>query len=120
MGPRYRRGHLAPTLGLTEAQQEKSAQLDPAFEADVAQLAEAVRTQHRQFRQNLADPDVSDAAVESSLEELIAARTRLEQRTVEHVLRIRPLLSTEQQQRLIGLSQRGCRWRRAAELDGGE
>ncbi|MFC1764823.1 hypothetical protein ACFL6U_22475, partial [Planctomycetota bacterium] len=70
-----------------------------------------LRTLHGQLFQNLADPNVPNSVVQSSLEELIVARTQLEHRTVEHVLRIRPLLSAEQQQRLIGLAQQGCRWR---------
>jgi len=111
MGRRRRHGCLAPTLALSDTQYERSAQLDPQFETEVTQLADTVRARHRQFAGNLADTGVSDAAIQSSLEDLIAARTQLEQRTVEHVLRIRPLLTAEQQQRLIGLAQRGCRCR---------
>ena len=48
---------------------------------------------------------------EEALEDFIALRSELEMRTVDYVLSIRPMLSTEQQQRLIGLSQRGRRWR---------
>jgi len=106
---RHQRMQLA--LALTETQQEEVLQLDPDFDQDVTQRTESVRMLHGQFTQHLMDPNVSDEVIHSSLEELILARTQLEQRTTEHVLRIRSLLSADQQQRLIGLSQRGCRWR---------
>ncbi len=109
MGGRHRRNQLAPVLALTEDQQENVLQRDPDFETDVTLLAEAVHTLHGQFAQNLTDPNVTDEAIELSLEELIVARARLEQRTTEHVLRIRSLLSVDQQRLLIGLSQRGRR-----------
>lgn len=99
MGGRHRRNQLAPALALTEAQQEDVLQRDPDFEADVALLAEAVHTLHGQFAQNLTDPNVSDEAIRASLEELIGAQAQLEQRTTEHVLRIRSLMSLDQQQR---------------------
>jgi type II secretory pathway component PulM len=111
MGGRHRRLHLAPALALTETQQAEVLELDPSFEADVTQFTESVLMLHGQFVQNLTDPNGSDEVIRASLEALIVARTRLEQRTTEHVLRIRPLLSVDQQQRLVGLSQRGCRWR---------
>ncbi len=109
---RQRRGRLAPALALTESQQSEVIQLDPSFEADVTPLTEQLRTLHGQFAQNLADPKVSEAVIQSSLDELIRVRVLLEQRTVDHVLRIRPLLSLDQQQRLIGLSKMGCGRRR--------
>lgn len=109
MGGRHRGNQLAPALALTEVQQENVLQRDPDFETDVAILTEAVHTLHGQFAQNLTDPNVADEAIQLSLEELIVARARLEQRATEHVLRIRSLLSVDQQQRLIGLSQRGRR-----------
>lgn len=109
MGGRHRGNQLAPALALTEAQQETVLQRDPNFETDVTILTEAVHTLHGQFAQNLTDPNVADEVIQLSLEELVVARARLEQRTTEHVLRIRSLLSADQQQRLIGLSQRGRR-----------
>jgi hypothetical protein len=109
-------GRMAPALALTPAQEEKIVQLDPSFETDVPPLTEKVRMLHGQFAQNLADSEVSDAVIQSSLDDLIRARVLLEQRTTEHVVRIRPLLSVEQQQRLIGLSQMGCGGRGSAGL----
>ena len=108
MGRGQRWGRLAPALALTEAQQVEVSQLDPAFETEVSRLTQRVRGLHSQFAQNLADPELADAVIQASLDELIAARVQMEQRTVEHVLRIRSLLNPEQQERLIGLSQRGC------------
>ena len=75
----------------------------------MAGMTESVRTLHAEFTGNLTDPNVSDEAIRASLETLIAARARLERRTTEHVLLIRPLLSADQRERLIGLSQRGHR-----------
>ena len=49
--------------------------------------------------------------VEQALDEFLTLRAQLEMRTVDYVLSLRPMLSAEQQQRLIGLSQQGRRWR---------
>lgn len=110
-GRQHHCGRLAPALGLTEEQQAEIAQWDPTFVTEVAQLTENVRANHHRFSQFLADPNASDHLIRASLEQLIGVREQLEHRTVEYVLRLRPLLSVEQQERLIGLSQRGCRWR---------
>jgi Spy/CpxP family protein refolding chaperone len=110
-GGGHRCSRLAPALALDAAQQEAVLRLDPEFEAEVTVMAASVRQSHAAFTRHLTDVEVSDQAIRASLEELVAARLVLEQRTTEHVLRIRSLLSPEQQQRLIGLSQQGCRWR---------
>lgn len=108
---RHRYGRLAPTLGLTEAQQSQAARIDSTYESDAAQLAQDVRQAHAQFAQGLEDPNTADAAVEQALDEFLTLRAQLEMRTVDYVLSLRPMLSAEQQQRLIGLSQQGRRRR---------
>jgi Spy/CpxP family protein refolding chaperone len=110
-GPgRHRYGRVGSTLGLTSAQQARAAATDPNYESEAAELTGQVRDAHGQLAEALEDPNTSDDAVRQKLEAFIALRTQLELRTVDYVLSIRPFLNTEQQQRLIGLSQRGRRW----------
>lgn len=112
-GQRHRYGQLASSLGLTAAQQAAATQTDPNYAADAARLTQEVRDAYAAFVQALQDLDTPDTAVHQALEEFSALRRQLELRTVDYVLSIRPLLSAEQQQHLIGLSQRGGgrRWR---------
>jgi len=114
-GQRHRYGQLASSLGLTPAQQAAAAQTDPNYESDVTQLTQQVRDAYAVFVQALQDLDTLDETVRQALEAFVTLRTQLELRTVDYVLSIRPLLSAEQQQHLIGLSQRGGgggrRWR---------
>lgn len=109
---RHRYGQLAPSLGLTAAQQTEAARIDPTYDTDAAQLVQEVRQAHTELMQGLEDPNTADAVVEQALDEFLALRAELEMRTVDYVLSLRPLLSAEQQQRLIGLAQQGRRrWR---------
>jgi hypothetical protein len=110
-GSRRRRGRLGPALGLTDEQRQKAAEKDPSFETDSVQLAGEVHDAHGRLAQALEDTSAPESDVQQVLEELIALRLQLERRTVEYVLSIRPLLNTEQQQCLIGLSGGGRRRR---------
>ena len=112
-GGRHRRGRLGPALGLTEEQRQAAAEKDPSFETDSVQLAQQIHDAHSLLAQALEDASVPESDVQQALEELIALRLQLEQRTVEYVLSIRPMLDTEQQQCLIGLS--GGRHRRGGQ-----
>ena len=108
---RHRYGQLAPMLGLTKAQQSEAARINPNYESDAAQLVQEVRQAHAQLAQSLEDPNAAETVVEQALDEFLTLRAQLEMRTVDYVLSLRPMLSAEQQQRLIGLSQQGRRWR---------
>jgi len=110
-GMRYRYGQLGPALGLTDEQRSAGAEKDPTFETDSVQLAQQICDAHGRLAQALEDANTPDADAQQALAKLIALRVQLEQRTVDYVLSIRPLLSTEQQQRLIGLSRGGRRGR---------
>ncbi len=110
-GQRHQYNQLAPALALTQTQQETVARIDPNYSSDAVILTQQVRSAHLTLKQALGDPNTSDSVVVQDLENLITIRTELEQRTVDYVLTLRPTLSSTQQQRLIGLSQRGRRWR---------
>jgi len=106
-GMRRRYGQLGPALGLNDAQRQAAAENDPSFETDAARLARQIHDAYALLAQNLEDTSAADSEVQHALQELIALRAQLEQRTVDYVLSIRKLLDTDQQQRLIGLSDRG-------------
>jgi len=115
MQRRLRRGQNALTsaLTLTETQQQAIAQIDPNYEANVSLLTGQARTAHLALAHILQETNSPNKTVQQVLEHFLQAHTALEQRTVDYVLSIRPLLNSEQQQRLIGLSQGqgGRRWR---------
>jgi len=115
-GMQYRwrrgRGALAPALRLTEAQQQAAGEIDPNYTTDAAALTEQVRTAYQTLAGTLQDINSPDESVQQALDHFIDVQTMLEERTVDYVLGIRPMLSVDQQQRLIGLSHGGGRrWR---------
>lgn len=114
-GAQHHYGQLASTLGLTDAQQQAADQQDPSFQADTQQLAQQIRQAHDELAQALQDPAIPDNQVSQALEKVIGLQTQLEQRTVEYVLSIRDQLTLAQQQRLMGLSQGGWRWRNGSQ-----
>jgi hypothetical protein len=118
-GQGRRQGQLAPALALTLAQKERAAQFDPNYDSDATRLTQQTRDAHLALALSLTDPNTSESSVVQVLENYITIHTELEQRTIEYVLSIRPMLSSEQQQRLIGLSQRGRRWRGGRNNDAG-
>ena len=104
---------MASSLGLTQAQHAEAVRIDPNYESEAARLTQEVRDAHLRLAQALEDPNTSASAVQQTVEDFLAVRTQLELRTVDYVLTLRPMLTTRQQQQLIGLSQRGRgrRWR---------
>ena len=97
-------GQLTHNIELDQEQMRIAGQLDPMFETDSAELAATVKTGHEQFALLLETASVSDNEIRQELENLLEARTQLEQRTARHVLLIRPYLLPEQQKVLVGLS----------------
>ena len=101
---RRQHGQLTHNIELDQEQMEIAGQLDPMFETDSAELATTVETEYEQFALLLETASVSDNEIRQELENLLEARTQLEQRTAQHVLLIRPYLLPEQQKVLVGLS----------------
>lgn len=108
MGMGRDRGSLGPALTLTDAQRQTIARTHPDYETQAADLAAQVRAAHMTLARTLQDSNSPDESIQQALEHFITVRTLLERQTVNYVLAIRPLLTPDQQQCLIGLSQRGC------------
>lgn len=105
MGP-GRGCRFAQHLAMDEQQLTSIGQLDPNFTRESAELSQRVKQQYSQLAACLADSQSTDQQVRAQLEPLCESRIQLEERTVEHVLRIRDILTPEQQLMLVGLCRR--------------
>ena len=101
-GRRHRRG-LTSDIDFTPEQIKTIQQLDPGFKVESTELTEAVFKEHKQLALLLDNLTTNDNEIWQQLETLLEARAQRERRISQHVLLIRPLLSTEQQKVLVGL-----------------
>jgi len=83
------------------------AQLDPNFAAESDELTRQVQEYHLGLSQLLENTQTDNETVREHLETFIRARSHLEQRTIDHILRIRHLLTSGQKQQLLGLCSGG-------------
>ena len=106
-GQRYRGGRqgggMQQGLQLTEDQLALSRQLDPVFDEDASRLTEQVAAAHVALVRIFEDPQASDSGLASAIDTLVAAHTAMEQRVAQHVLLLRPHLSSEQIRCLVGI-----------------
>jgi len=101
-GRRHRRG-LTSDIDFTPEQIKTIQQLDPGFKVESTELTEAVFKEHKQLALLLDNLTTNDNEIWQQLETLLEVRAQRERRISQHVLLIRPLLSTEQQKVLVGL-----------------
>jgi len=81
-------------------------QLDPDFAQASATLSDQVKTQYSQLAACLENLESTDQRIREQFERLFERRIALETRTVQHVLRIRDILTPQQQLMLVGLCRR--------------
>lgn len=106
-GQRHRlRGGLAQGLGLTEEQIVLAQEQDPNFEADAAQLRDALLAERAKLLAAFEHPQTASDGLLTQVEKLISAHSQIERRIARHVLVLRPHLTAEQQKWLIGLCRR--------------
>jgi Spy/CpxP family protein refolding chaperone len=98
---------LSRHLALTDAQLSAVAELDPSFSAESDELSRQVQEHHLSLSQLLENTQTDNETVREHLETFIRARSHLEQRTIDHILRIRHLLTSPQKQQLLGLCSGG-------------
>ena len=111
-GRRYR-GGLSRNIEFTPEQIQAIQRLDPGFEAKSVEFTKIASKEHEQLALLLETPSENDNVILQQLEKLLEARSQLERLTSQHVLLIRPHLSSEQQKILVGLSANcGRRWNR--------
>ena len=99
-------------LAFTVEQETAVIQLDPNFVTESEMLTEQMAEQHQRLSQLLEDPQAERETVFGQLDRFIEARTQFEQRTIDHLIRIRHLLTQEQTQKLLGLCDPGQHRRR--------
>jgi len=100
---------LAKYLNLSGPQARAVRQADPDFPAEAERLDAALKDERRRLAELLEATPLQDDAVLAQLEKVIASHNALERRATEHILAIRPHLSTDQQKRLMRLVARSVR-----------
>ena len=109
-GGRYRWGRqgsaMEQGLRLTDGQITLADQLDPLFSEDASRLKAQVADAHVALLGVFEKEGAPGAELDSALEALVTAHTAMEQRVAQHVLLLRPHLTSEQTRSLVGLCQR--------------
>jgi hypothetical protein len=77
--------------------------LDPLFDEDASRLKEQVAAAHLALLRIFEEPQAADSGLVSAIDALVAAHTAMEQRIAQHILLLRPNLTTEQIRCLVGL-----------------
>jgi len=90
---------------LTDEQTALALQNDPSFEEDCIHLKNEVSDAHGELLADFEDPQTSDETLLAGVDRLIAAHNDLETRVARHVVKLRPYLSPEQMDRLLGLCE---------------
>lgn len=97
---------LANCLSLDEGQVSLMHEKDPGFEAETAQLREALLAERAKLLSMFEDSKSDVESLKQQIERLITAHSSIERRIVRQVLVLRPYLTVEQQKWLIGLCRR--------------
>ena len=105
-------------LAFTAEQEATVTRLDPNFVVESEQLTERMQQRHQGLSQLLEDPQADSPKVLEQLALFMNARSQFEQRTMDHLLRIRHLLTPNQMQQLLGLCETGHRRRRGWSFEG--
>lgn len=98
---------LSRHLKLTNTQLTAITNADPDFAEELDQVTRRVEDHHLALSQRLEDTGTSDETAREHLEIFISARAHLEQRAVNHVLRVRHLLTPGQKRKLSNLCADG-------------
>ena len=97
---------LANRLSLTSEQITVLQEKDPNFESESIDLYENLMAERQKLLSAFENPQSSDSELLQQLDSFISTHSRIERRIAEHVLLLRPYLTVEQQQWLIGLCRR--------------
>jgi len=104
--PRGRgRGNFARRMNFDTSQTQLINQLDPEFDQQSFEISSTLRDYYHQLALLLEDPNTSEEAVWGHLENLLELRNQLDRRLAQHVLLIRPHLTPQQLNILMGLSK---------------
>ena len=101
--------HLNSLLNLTSEQIAAIDQADPDFDADAADLSNALDDAKTRLAEVLESDDATDEQIRKQFESTIEAHNALKRRVAEHILKIRTHLEPEQRSRLMGLCAESVR-----------
>lgn len=98
---------LLQWLHVSDAQREQVQQADPDFEQDARQLVVRLKAERAELAERLRDPASTNQTLREYLDRAMTTEAALEHLVADHVLRIRPILDADQQQKLLGLVAEG-------------
>ncbi len=108
---------IARWLGLAPEQANEVDKADPTFAAQTEKMRVDLCERRDKLAALLEDAQSPKERILDQVELVIAAQDMLTRRVAAHLLAIRPLLTSQQQQRLMGMCASGlrcaapCRWR---------
>ncbi|MEJ2650053.1 MAG: hypothetical protein P8016_16785 [Sedimentisphaerales bacterium] len=103
-GQRFRFwNRMANRLRLTPEQVTELQQNDPNFESESTELYDNLSAQRQKLLALFEDPQSSDTELLEQIDNLVLAHSTAERKIAQHVLALRPYLTIEQQEWLIGL-----------------
>jgi Spy/CpxP family protein refolding chaperone len=94
---------LKHELKLTDAQSVEIGKLEQEFSAKVEHCCETHCGARLTLSEELAKPQVDLAKANACVDRMVAAQSDSERATLDHILRVRAVLSPEQQQRYAAL-----------------
>ena len=94
---------LKHELKLTDAQSAEIGKLEKEFGAKVEHCCETHCGARFMLSEELAKPQVDLAKATACVDRMVAAQSESERATLDHILRVRAVLSPEQQQRYAAL-----------------
>jgi Spy/CpxP family protein refolding chaperone len=92
-------------LGLEPEQKEKLKQQNREFREAVRKVEQKVQRKRQELFELLQQPNPEEGAIEKCLEEIAQARKQMPRYTVRHMLKLKELLTPEQQRKLMRLMQ---------------
>ncbi|MFP4036752.1 MAG: Spy/CpxP family protein refolding chaperone, partial [Desulfobacteraceae bacterium] len=100
---------LHSEIGVTEEQWERIEPLIQDLREKAGRQRREIGSLREQLMELLAAPDVDEAAIRSKQEEILAAQRRMQNMVVNHLLKEKEILSSEQSKKLIQSICKQCR-----------
>ena len=100
---------LGEWLRLPTSQCKNVCNADPTFRQEAGDLRRQVHTERLALAALLEDPETPGQAILDQVDRVAEVHAALERRVAQHIIAIRPLLTPEQQQRLLHFCAEGVR-----------
>jgi len=107
---------LSNYLSLSEAQERKIESLNKSFHAKVQEIRAKLNQKTAELSELLGEPSPNREKIEAKINEITSLQAQLQRETINHLERIRAVLTPEQQAKFFSLIRKRLRpegpWRR--------